>query len=194
MKTRNIAFGLVLVLASSCAGLEVITDQKPGVDFNNYKTYTIEYENKLGTQNQYFNELNQGRFDEAFQQALENRGMEAVEDQPDVHIKVIADIESNTNYRTTYNNNMIVGRRYYYGGGMGSSDTREYQTNTGQLTVALVDGENEELLWYTAFSQELRGKPKKVEEKINQAVERFMEIFPIDHNSSAPPLARMPKN
>ncbi|MEM9675903.1 MAG: DUF4136 domain-containing protein [Cyclobacteriaceae bacterium] len=162
--------------------MEVIRDQKAEVDFNQYTTYTLEYENKAGRQNRYLNELNHNRFDLSLNEALSQRGLVSVDDNPDVYIKVIADLDTKTNFSTSYNNgSFMVGRRYYYGAGMGTSQTREYTTEVGSITVALVDGENEELLWYVGAKGDLKRNPKNADKIIQKSVDRLMQEFPINH-------------
>jgi len=186
MKARALTFALVgALILTACSNVEMIKDQKAEVDFNQYTTYTIDYENKAGQQNQYLNELNHNRFDQSLNEALRERGLVSVEENPDVYIKVIADINTKTNYSTSYNNgSFMVGRRYYYGAGMGTSQTREYTTNVGSITVALVDGENEELLWYVGAKGDLKRNPKHAEKVIQKSVDRLMQEFPINHQGT----------
>lgn len=142
--------------------------------------HTPQIENKAGQQKQYLNEINQNRFDQAMHQALSARGLKSVDNNPDMYIKVIADMDTKTNYSTSYiNSSFMVGRRYYQGGGMETSQTREYTTEVGNIQVALLDSENEELLWYVGAKGDLKKNPKNAEKVIQKSVDRIMQEFPI---------------
>lgn len=182
MKVNIVLMAMVMSFLTGCTGMKVLTDQKENVDFGDFLTYEIRYEEGFSKQSEFFNELNTDRFDAEMQQALAAKGMRIVEEDPDVYIDVATSTEVLTNYSTTYN---AVGGRRFYGNRYATSDTREYNTKLENVVVALRDGDTNELLWYATLTKELRNNPKKAQEAIHNAVEKLMEQFPVQHEFPA---------
>ncbi len=185
MKTRSITLGLAIaVLFTACSGVEVVTDQKAGVDFSGYRTYTIvNATSEDEPQSVVNNPINMARFESELHDGLENNGM-TVSEAPDVIITYAIAQGARTSYRGTSTD---MGGGYYgrwgrgwYGGpGMTSTHVQEYQVPTGTVTVALEDADSGELLWYTTAAGDLNVNQKKVGKGIPKAVEMLLENFPI---------------
>ncbi|MCV9388092.1 DUF4136 domain-containing protein [Reichenbachiella ulvae] len=178
MKKRAILLGVMVVLFTSCSSLKIATDQKSGVDFSSFTTYALDIEYD-GEQNEFFNEINIGRFEEAFTQGLTQRGLVEMEENPEVRIKVTGNMDVLKNYSTTQNSYGTMGRGRYYSGGVATSDTREYESLVGKLIVSIVDPETEELLWYSSISTGIADNPQSAQKSMSKLVDRLMVVFPI---------------
>lgn len=178
MKSKIVILISFMLLFGSCSSVKMYSDQKADVDYSEFNSYQIEYENNIGGVNQYMNELNKNRFDNSLNNLLASRGMTNSTTDPDILIKVVTDMSTQTNYNTTHSNFGMMGRRSIYGGRI-SSDTREYDTNIGHITISLHDPQSKELLWYTTVEKELIPGGKNPEKKMDQLVEKLLEKFPV---------------
>ena len=186
MKKQSTLIVLILaLLVSACSGVRIATDQKPGVDFNQFTTYQLVDDTDENLPASTFNnEINKGRFESEMKQQLANRNLIESEN-PDVYVSYALDKETKKGYSGStidMGGPVMWGRRGYYGMGMGTSTMtmEEYSTTIGQLTIAIVDAETNELLWYTSASGEINQNMKKVDKHVARAVEMVMAEFPID--------------
>lgn len=184
MKTKNlmIALGFIGLLAS-CSGTKVIMDMDKSIDFTAYKTYQLkQFDKTENLQVIALNELNEKRMLAAIESQMEISGME-VSENPDAYVVYGFDVDIKKGYSSNSSHMGGVGR--YYGGGFGSGYSTTTETNTAQgtLTIALLDAETDDLLWISHGTKELKFNSKKIDENINEAVEKVFEDFPIEHYS-----------
>jgi len=116
MKTKSITLGLAIaILFTACSGLETFTDQKPGADFSEYRTYALEnLTDPNEAQSVLNNPINMSRFESELHRQLQERGMVASE-EPDVIISYAVSQDERTSYRGT-TTDMGTG---FYGGRWG---------------------------------------------------------------------------
>ncbi len=186
MKTRSITLGLAIaVLFTACSGIDVVSDQKIGVDFSEYKTYTLVNKTDADEPSSVLNNpINMARFESELHNGLQEKGMSTSE-TPDVIINYAVTQSERTSYSgtTTDMGGGYYGRwgRGWYGAGPGMSTTQveQHQVPTGTVTISLEDAESGELLWYTTAAGDLKINNKKVGKGIPKAVEMLLESFPI---------------
>gem|GEM_PF-4591649 len=186
MKKQSTLIALVLVmLISACSGIKTASDQKAGVDFTQFTTYQLRDDTDDNLPPSTFNnEINKKRFESEMKQNLAERNL-IENDNPDVYISYALDKEIKKGYSGStidMGGPVMWGRRGYYGMGMGTSTMtmEEYSKTIGQLTIAIVDADTNELLWYTSASGDINMNMKKVEKHVARAVEMVMADFPID--------------
>ena len=177
MKTRNALFGFgFIALLASCSSTKVMTDMDKSTDFTAYKTYQLTpFERPESKEVMMVNELNEKRMLAAIEDQLVLSGME-VSENPDAFVVYGFEVDIKKGY---YSSSSYNGG--YYRSGFGSSYTSETNTAQGTLTVALVDAETDELLWISHGTKDLKLNSKKIDENINEAVEKVFEDFPVEH-------------
>lgn len=181
MKKITLLLTAIAVLAS-CSSTKVVSDQSRNANFSSFKTYEVVYQS--GENSSEINALNVQRVEDAIQYESRIRGLQEAEDA-DLLIVWGVGLETQRNY-TTDTNYYTTGRygfRGRYGGyGMASStsDSQEYTTTNGTLQIAVIDKATEEVLWIGTAQDEIRGKTKKAEKKINEVIAKVFEEFPID--------------
>ena len=176
---------ITILLIMGCSTVKVVTDTKPGADFSGYKTFKVVHfapEEAQQAQNFRLNQINRERIKTAITRDAEARGMKAVEDNPDVLLLFATDLNIEQSYtsRTDYMGGPYWGYRggYYMGGPVyTTTDVNKYYI--GKLTIAIVEPEAKELLWYGQGSKDVSGDANKAEETINAVVDKIMEEFPI---------------
>jgi hypothetical protein len=187
MKTVKF-FTLITVsamLMAGCASVKVVTDSKAGTDFSQFTTYqVIHFAPEEAQQNQSFrlNQLNRDRVDAAINRNVDARGMKEVESDPDVLLLYASDVNIEQSYtsRTDYMGGPYWGYRGgYYMGGPSYTTTDVNTFYIGKLTIAIVEPESKDLLWYGQGTKEVSGDGSKAEQNINMVVDKIMEQFPI---------------
>jgi hypothetical protein len=187
MKTVKF-FTLITVsamLMAGCASVKVVTDSKAGTDFSQFTTYqVIHFAPEEAQQNQSFrlNQLNRDRVDAAINRNADARGMKEVESDPDVLLLYASDVNIEQSYtsRTDYMGGPYWGYRGgYYMGGPTYTTTDVNTFYVGKLTIAIVEPESKDLLWYGQGTKEVSGDGSKAEQNINMVVDKIMEQFPI---------------
>lgn len=174
-------------LIYGCSTMKVVTDYDKEAKFTEYKTYKV-IQNEIQDKNTalVFNELNRNRIEQTLVTKLETYGLNK-SDQADVIVSYSMGTDIRKNYSTSASHTDTGGPwrgRYWRGVGMGStqSTTQEYHTVDGQLIVSLLDARSNKLLWYGAVSNEISGSGKKAEKRINDAIEKIFESFPLKNN------------
>jgi len=173
------------LLMAGCASVKVVTDSKAGTDFSQFTTYqVIHFAPEEAQQNQSFrlNQLNRDRVDAAINRNADARGMREVEIDPDVLLLYATDVNIEQSYtsRTDYMGGPYWGYRGgYYMGGPTYTTTDVNTFYIGKLTIAIVEPESKDLLWYGQGTKEVSGDGSKAEENINMVVDKIMEQFPI---------------
>jgi hypothetical protein len=187
MKTVKIILLVTVsaLLMAGCASVKVVTDSKAGTDFSQFTTYqVIHFAPEEAQQNQSFrlNQLNRDRVDAAINRNADARGMREVESDPDVLLLYASDVNIEQSYtsRTDYMGGPYWGYRGgYYMGGPSYTTTDVNTFYIGKLTIAIVEPESKDLLWYGQGTKEVSGDGSKAEENINMVVDKIMEQFPI---------------
>jgi len=173
------------LLMAGCASVKVVTDSKAGTDFSQFTTYqVIHFAPEEAQQNQNFrlNQLNRDRVDAAINRNADARGMREVESDPDVLLLYATDVNIEQSYtsRTDYMGGPYWGYRGgYYMGGPAYTTTDVNTFYIGKLTIAIVEPESKDLLWYGQGTKEVSGDGSKAEQNINMVVDKIMEQFPI---------------
>jgi hypothetical protein len=186
---KTIKFFTVLslsaLLVGGCATVKVTTDTKPGAEFSAYQTFdVVHFAPEEAQQNQNFrmNQINRGRIEAAITRNVEARGMKSVEENPDVILLYASDVNIEQSYtsRTEYMGGPYWGYRGgYYMGGPSYTTTDVNKYYIGKLTIAIVEPEAKELLWYGQGTKDISGDANKAEETINMVVDKIMAEFPI---------------
>jgi hypothetical protein len=187
MKTIKILTLLTFLslLAAGCSSIKVVTDTKTGADFSGYRTFKVVHfvpEEAQQSQTQRINQINRERIRTAITRDAVARGMQTVEDHPDVLILFATDVNIEQSYtsRTDYMGGGYWGYRGgYYMGGPAYTTTDVNQYYIGKLTIGIVDPEAKELLWYGQGTKDISGDAGKAEETINAVVDKIMAEFPI---------------
>jgi len=186
---KTIRFFAVIILSTGllagCATVKVVTDTKPGADFTHAQTFqVVHFAPEEAQQNQNFrmNQINRGRVEAAITRNAEARGMKKVEENPDVILLYASDVNIEQSYtsRTDYMGGPYWGYRgSYYMGGPSYTTTDVTKYYIGKLTIAVVEPEAKELLWYGQGTKDISGDANRAEETINMVVDKIMAEFPI---------------
>jgi hypothetical protein len=108
--------------------------------------------------------------------------MKATDENPDVLLLFATDVNIEQSYtsRTDYMGGPYWGYRgMYYMGGPSYTTTDVNNYYIGKLTIAVVEPEAKELLWYGQGTKDISGDANKAEETINAVVDKIMAEFPI---------------
>ncbi len=188
MKTIKFLFASILsiFLVIGCSPVKVVIDTKSDADFSNYQTFkVVHFVNEEDQQAQKYriNQMNRSRIEQAITSNAELHGMKKVESNPDVVLLWATDVDIEKSYssHTTYTGGAYMGYRgrYYMGGGPTYTTTDVNQYYIGKLTIAVVEPDDEDMLWYGQGQKDISGDAGKAEETINLIVGKIMEQFPI---------------
>lgn len=180
MKTKNLLFGVLLIVFSACTTTKVVSDYNEKFDFNNVQTYKIVIDENTHNSNVMINDLNRARIESSINNQMNNRGLTESE-TPDVYVYYNMGVEHKKNYSTSSSYySPHYGRRGYGGGyGHGHSSTQEYTTTDGNLTISIHCPVSDELLWYGAGVKSIDGKSKKKDQELDKAIDKIMDELPI---------------
>ena len=184
IQLMGIAIAIALI-ATGCSTVKVVTDTKPEAEFSGYQTFTVvHFAPEEAQQNQSFrvNQINRGRIEAAITRNAEARGMQKVESDPDVVLLYASDVNIEQSYtsRTNYMGGSYWGYRGgYYMGGPAYTTTDVNTYYIGKLTIAIVEPDSKDLLWYGQGTKDISGDANKAEETINMVVDKIMAEFPI---------------
>jgi len=177
MKSRCIGLiaGLLLPIAMTFAGVNYDYDKT--VDFSTFKTYTMGQMSKLSSQ------LQQQRLEQVLDEQLNAKGLTKIDSGGDLLVQVHA--AHNTKTRITADT-MGFGprwggwRRYGGFGGMGNTMVNVRDITDGQLTIDLLESNNNQLVWRAIVSEYLSDKPEKVAKSIQKGVTKAFKHYPPD--------------
>ncbi|TRX63320.1 DUF4136 domain-containing protein [Carboxylicivirga sp. M1479] len=185
---RLLTLVFIAFLGFSCSSIKYTSDQMGGVDFEQYKTYkVVQFVNEEDLANEKYNvnQMNEQRLLSAIDKQASLRGMSKIEEPEMLIIWAVGiDIQKSYETHTDYMGGPYMGYRgrYRYGGyGMASSysTTQEYETEIGQLKIAVVDPKTKEMLWMGSAEGERGGKVKDADKKINEIVSKIFEMYPL---------------
>jgi hypothetical protein len=182
--------GLVVIILSlgSCSGIKVTSDYDKSVDFTQFKTF--EYYGWAEESDKLLNDLDKSRFEKAFAEEFNKRGLTYVESGGDliVTLFIVVEQKSETVANTTNMGGYYGGYygRYYgygpgYGWGPGYSTTtvNTYDYNVGTLVCDVFDKSNEKLIWEGIGAGTVDDDPSSREENIPKAVAKIMATYPV---------------
>ena len=175
----------LMALGYGCSTIKVATDTKAGTDFSGFTTFQVVHfapEEAQQSQNFRLNQINRERIKAAITRDAEARGMKTADSDPDVLLLFATDVNIEQSYtsRTDYMGGGYWGYRGgYYMGGPAYTTTDVNKYYIGKLTIAVVEPDSKELLWYGQGTKDISGDANKAEETINALVGKIMEEFPI---------------
>jgi hypothetical protein len=185
MKTRaKIAMVIATIITlSACSSTQVMTDYRKGTDYSGMRSYQIRHQPEInGVSALDINSLNQDRIENALQSNLQQRGLIA-SDHPDFIVAYSISSRVEKSYYTTQHNPYYGGRWGWYGGGMSNATTTESESVYGELMIAVIDANTNQMVWYAVVSKPLSENIKNRETEINKAVEKALIEFPIKQMS-----------
>lgn len=180
---RRLSFLLAVIgILSSCSSTKVTSDQARNANFSSFRTFEMVYQSELDDVQ--VNGLNAQRVESAIRYEGRVRGLEPAEDAELLIVWGLG-VEPQRNYTTSTNyyatgNYGRRGRVGGYGMATSQSDSQEYITNNGTLRITVIDKVTEEVIWIGIAQDELKGKTKDAEKKINKIIEKVFKDFPIE--------------
>ncbi|RZK27928.1 MAG: DUF4136 domain-containing protein [Hymenobacter sp.] len=166
---------------AACSANERLTqvDQKTGINFDRYQTYS--FMDEVARNDSAFQRSGTGIFDlkRAVTQELERRGYRKAA-QPDlwVNIGMVTQQRVQTrqaNFQTDGAPQYIGQRNYHWD----ARDVPVGQYQEGTATIELVDAARKELVWQGTTTSVLSKTPTRSAKQIDKAVEAVFEQFPV---------------
>jgi Domain of unknown function (DUF4136) len=166
---------LAAVVATTAMAQKVQVDYDKEFDFSEIKTISWV----PGTLSN--SEMNQKRLEAAIHNELEGKGLEWVEDGPEVDLYLVSHVDSITQTKSS-NTSVGVGvsRRTRFGSvGVGTSTSgKPKEVTTGTVLIEMRDGTSEQLVWQGTASDTVKDTPDKNEKTINDAIGKLFKDFP----------------
>ena len=182
MRARAYGAVALTLVVCACGGIQVNTDYNPETDFTRYHTFAWAEGSGSGGDLRVTGDLMAQRFRRAIESELVSRGMErATSGQPDVFVGYQVALDDRIDYETI---NTYYGSRWGYRGvygGVSATQTRAREYTFGTLVIDVYDARLQELVWRGAGEGKVNQarNPEESQERINQAVTRIMEEFPV---------------
>ncbi|MDR7369655.1 DUF4136 domain-containing protein [Flavobacterium aquidurense] len=178
---RIIPFFLLGLLYSCSPTVKVTNDYDHGVNFSEFKTFTI-YD--LRAQEGQVNQLNVDRVAKAIRAEMTAKGFTETTSNPDLKVNAVSILKNKT--QVTANSNyygyggMYRPYGYWGGGGMmsGSTTFNTYDYVDGSLIIDIVSTKTDKLVWQGIGNAEIDSKPDNPEEFIKGAIKKILEGFP----------------
>jgi len=168
---KILILGMVAIIFTSCATIDVATDYDTEVNFEKYDTYAFF---KPGIDQAEISDLDKKRILRAIDFELSQKGMTKSEN-PNLLVSIFTQTKEKVN---VYQNNFGYGWGWnpYFWGGMGGVNS--YTSIEGTLFIDLIDQERNELIWQGLGTGILSDDMRKKEEKIKKIVAKILEQFP----------------
>ncbi|WP_430815925.1 DUF4136 domain-containing protein [Carboxylicivirga sp. RSCT41] len=181
MKKLTVLIASIFILAS-CSSTKVSSDQVKNANFSFFSTFEIVYQSDENSPQ--VNALNIQRIEDAIGYESRMRGLTESDDADlmivwAVDAEVHCNFSTNTNYYTTGRYG-IRGRCNGYGMASSTGDSREYTSTTGTLQLVLINKNSNEIIWIGTAQDELKGKIKNVDKRINKVIAKVFDEFPIE--------------
>lgn len=168
-----------VLLLAGCSTVETKADWDTGVDFGQYKTFSIipakEVQNPMVRQ----------RVESAIVATLAEKGLAKAGEDADLLVGAYGSVSSQTQidsygyggYGYGYGGAWAHG---YWGGGMGMTTTTVREVPVGTLVIDLVDAKAKKLVWRGTASSVISGSssPEQMQQKINGAVDKMFYKYP----------------
>lgn len=178
MKIKNmLPLLLLIVMATSCTTVKVVTDYDKTADFNTYKTFAFY---KPGIDKAEISDLDKRRILRAIDTELTAKGMQKTE-----MADILVSIFTKENERIDiYNNNFGYGwgwNPWWYGGYYGSTVST---SSEGTLFIDFIDSNTNQLVWQGIGNAQLitSGDVDKKEARINEIVKEILLKYPPKKN------------
>jgi len=176
---------MLLVLASSCVSVRVVSDYDKDANFNAYKTYAFY---KTGIDKAQISDLDKKRILNAIDTEMASRGFTKSQN-PDLLISIFTKEREQVD---VFNNNFALGWGWGWGWGAGFYNPwfwrpgfgwggANVSTRTeGSLYIDLIDAKNKELVWQGRGAGTLNttSNIEKKEQRIKAFVTEIMKAYP----------------
>jgi hypothetical protein len=162
---------LFVLLAACSPGLNVSSDYDIATNFRDFKTFgwytdKVKVKADSGQYDTFFDK----RMKKAIETQLKTQGMSYSASNPDVLVNYKVGFSNEQRYRSNY----PYGYGYGYPFGMG---TTVQQYKEGTITIDLINGHKNELLWRGVAETEV-GNRNISEEKVYQIVTNILRQYP----------------
>jgi hypothetical protein len=187
--TSLVALGALTLSLAGCATTQVQSDYDPNFNFSQLSTYSWAERTSEGKDPAVYNNIVESRVKVAVNQALKAKGFSEVASNPSFLVAWHGAINQEHSINT-------VGTEYgygwgWYGGwggpGMMTSTTYVSTWNEGTLIIDIVDAKANKMVWRGSAQSELdehQNDPQKMQEALNEAVDKMMATFPPSSGSS----------
>ena len=185
MKTHALTAVAVAATLAACSGISTSYDFDPSFDFAEARTWDWMPAPPLRAgDSRANNRLDDQRIRAAIELAMEDKGMQKVDADPDVRVGFHLALDDAVSYETMnsyYGPGWGYGMyRYPYGGTMTTSTTRERRYTIGTLIIDVFDVNAQELIWRGTGEGEVHQArdPQERQERADEAVWQIMRSFP----------------
>ncbi len=182
---KAFAFGAVALSLAGCGGTTYQSDYDPAADFASLRTYQwVEKVPAEARNPKVYNAIIEGRVKTAVNRALQGKGFQEVNSNPDFHIAWHASVEQKQSMQT-------VGTNYGWGygwygpgyGGMGTTTSTTYvnEWDEGTFVVGIFNPATDDMIWWGSAQGELdegNRPPEKAQEDADKAAIKLFETFP----------------
>lgn len=183
MILRTLTILTVMILAFSCTGIKVVTENNKDADFSGYTTYSF-----LGWQDvsdEIISKKDLKLMKDSFISEFERRGLKLVNANPDMQVSCYLVTSTKTAY-SGYND-YIGGRssgynHYNTGWGYGPSGNTSKQRSklVGTLIMNVYQGNSKNQIWQATATGKVNDNPKKDRSKtLPGKVSSVMRKFPV---------------
>jgi hypothetical protein len=166
---------------AACSGISVTSDWDPGVDFSQFKTFSVLEETQPS-----INRLVDQRVRAAIVTELTAKGLRQVDvpDKADLAIGYQVTTENRTTEHTVHNGWGTRGyrssRHTHWRTPVATSTTTQVNFTVGTLVIAAFQMADKELVWEGSASGTVNPSsgPERSEQRINDAVQKILKDFP----------------
>jgi hypothetical protein len=175
--------GVAAAVAVACgSSVQYNSDYDPTADFSNISTYQWAQRTPSGDDDpRVYNDITMRKIKFAVNQALQAKGMQLANANPDVLVAWHGAINGKMSLQTVSSNYGYGYGWYGYGGmGMGTSTTYVNEWDEGTLLVDIIEGSKRELIWRGSAQAELKQRqdPQEGQEYLNDVVAKMLAGFP----------------
>ncbi len=170
----------LLVMAGCESSPKIRTDYDRSADFSQYSTY--EFYDPMGIEEAQYQSLFSKYFRDSIGREMEMRGYKRAA-EPDILINVTARVDDKIRVTSSPSTGMYYGHGYrssrygFYHGYSTQTDVRQYKEGT--VTIDLVDGRRQELVWTATSTGTVTDKKlKNLYESINNGVAAVFQQYP----------------
>jgi hypothetical protein len=178
---KQIALFIAFTMLAACSGISVTSDWDPGVDFSQFRTFTV-----LEQPQPSINRLVDQRIRAAIVAELTDKGLRQVEAPAgaDLAIGYQVTTEERTNLHTVHDSGWGSAgyrrSRAHWSAPVATSRTTQVNFTVGTLVIAAFRMGDKELVWEGSASGTLKPSagPQQSEQRINDAVGQIFKDFP----------------